>query len=152
MDKPKLVGINHIALEVGNVEKALDFYGKIFDFSLRFKGKTYAFIELGDQFIALMESSEKHVDHARHFGLVVDDKKKVKELAKKAGAKLKDEKFLDFIDPWGNYIQVVDYTEIQFTKAPEVLTGMGLKLKKNKAALDELQAKGMGAPQKNSGE
>lgn len=143
MEKAKLIGINHIALEVGDVEHALEFYSKIFNFTLRGKDKNHAFIDLGDQFIALMRNTTPHKDKIRHFGLVVDDRSKVKELAKKAGAELIGEQFLDFLDPWGNHIQVVEYADIQFTKAPEVLAGMNLNLHKNKGALQELQAKGM---------
>ncbi|QMT61599.1 VOC family protein [Legionella sp. PC997] len=143
MEKANLIGINHIALEVGNVEKALEFYSKIFNFTLRGKDEHHAFIDLGDQFIALMKSSNPHKDNLRHFGLVVDDRATVKELAKKAGAELIDGKFLDFLDPWGNYIQVIEYADIQFTKTPEVLAGMNINVHKNKAALQELQAKGM---------
>lgn len=146
MEKPQLIGINHVALEVGNVEEALAFYGKIFKFSLRNKGKAHAFIDMGDQFLALMESKEHSPDQIRHFGLVVDNRNQVKELVIKAGAKLIEGSFLDFLDPWGNYIQVVEYADIQFTKAPEVLAGMNLTLKKNQAALNELKNKGMSSP------
>lgn len=143
MNKAKLVGINHIALEVGDVEKALEFYKKIFDFTLRSQDKNHAFIELGDQFIALMKSENPHKDKIRHFGLVVDDRSKVRQLAEQAGAELLGERSLDFLDPWGNHIQVVEYANIQFTKAPEVLSGMHLHLHKNEKALQELAAKGM---------
>ena len=143
MEKAKLIGINHIALEVGDVDKALEFYSNIFTFTLRSKDKDHAFIDLGDQFIALMKSLTPHKDKKRHFGLVVDDRSKVKELVKKAGAELIGDKFFDFLDPWGNYIQVVEYSNIQFTKAPEVLAGMNLNVHKNEAALQELRAKRM---------
>ncbi|ASQ46656.1 VOC family protein [Legionella clemsonensis] len=143
MEKANLIGINHIALEVANVEKALEFYSKIFNFTLRSKDKNHAFIDLGDQFIALMKSNNTHKDKKRHFGLVVDDRSKVKELAQKAGAEFIGDKFLDFLDPWGNYIQVIEYANIQFTKAPEILAGMNLNLYKNEEALQELRAKGM---------
>lgn len=101
MEKATLIGINHIALEVGDVEHALEFYSKIFNFTLRGKDKNHAFIDLGDQFIALMKSTTPHKDKIRHFGLVVDDRSMVKELAKKAEAELIGEQFLDFLDPWG---------------------------------------------------
>lgn len=143
MGKANLVGINHIALEVGDVEKALEFYGHIFNFTLRGKSKEHAFIDLGDQFIALMKSATPHKDKIRHFGLVVDDRSKIKELLLEAGAELVGDKFFDFLDPWGNFIQVVEYSDIQFTKAPEILAGMNLKVHKNEAALQELSAKGM---------
>ncbi|MBI1775238.1 MAG: VOC family protein [Proteobacteria bacterium] len=141
--KPKLVGMNHVALEVGDVDAALAFYGKIFDFSLRGRSRTQAFIDMGDQFIALMATKSPHRDRSRHFGVVVDDRSRVVELAKAAGAKMVDGPFLDFLDPWGNRIEVIEYANIQFTKAPHVLRGMGLALGKTKKALGELAAKGM---------
>jgi lactoylglutathione lyase len=141
--KPKLVGVNHIALEVGDVEQALAFYGKIFDFTLRGKGKGQAFIDMGDQFIALMETKTPHKDTGRHFGIVVDDRASVKALAVEAGAELVDGPFMDFLDPWGNRFEVIDYRDIQFTKAPHVLRGMGLALEKTAKARRELADKGM---------
>ena len=106
--KPRLVGINHIALEVGNIDEALAFYGRIFTFELRGRGQRSAFIDMGDQFIALSEGRTQSADDDRHFGLVVDDRSQVRELAKAAGAKILEGGFLDFLDPWGNRIQVVD--------------------------------------------
>lgn len=141
--KPKLVGMNHIALEVGDVDEALAFYGRIFDFTLRGKGRGQAFIDMGDQFIALMEVKAPHKDSHRHFGVVVDDRSAVREFVKAAGAELLPGPFLDFLDPWGNRIEVVDYADVQFTKAAHVLGGMGLKLEKNRKALRELADKGM---------
>jgi catechol 2,3-dioxygenase-like lactoylglutathione lyase family enzyme len=140
---PRLVGINHVALEVGSIEEALAFYGRIFSFTLRGRGKGQAFIELGDQFLALTETREPHQDRHRHFGLVVDDRKKVRELALAAGARMVDGPFLDFLDPWGNRIEVVAYPDIQFTKAPHVLGGMKLNLGKTDKALKQLADKGM---------
>lgn len=142
--KPKLVGVNHIALEVGGIDAALAFYGKIFDFTLRGRAPGAAFIDMGDQFIALMETATPHRDEHRHFGLVVDDRSRVRELAAAAGAELLPGGFLDFLDPWGNYVQVVEYADLQFTKAPEVLRAMGLDLKKSERALKELAGKGVG--------
>jgi catechol 2,3-dioxygenase-like lactoylglutathione lyase family enzyme len=142
--KPRMVGMNHVALEVGDIDAALEFYGRIFDFTLRGKAKGQAFIDLGDQFIALMERTTPHRDAARHFGIVVDDRTRVKELAVAAGAELVDGPFLDFLDPWGNRIEVVEYSKVQFTKAPHVLRGMGLThLSKNQSAIKELADKGM---------
>src|SRR4051794_22053823 len=123
--RPKLVGMNHIALEVGDVEAALAFYGRIFDFTLRGKGQGQAFIDMGDQFIALMQTSTPHEDRHRHVGIVVDDRSTIRRLAEAAGAQMVDGPFLDFLDPWGNRIEVVDYADIQFTKAPPVLRAMG---------------------------
>ena len=141
--RPKLVGMNHVALEVGDIEEALAFYARIFDFTLRSKGRRQAFIDLGDQFIALAQTDRKHQDQDRHFAVVVDDRSSVRALAEAAGARLLDGPFLDFLDPWGNRIEVVEYANVQFTKAPHVLRGMGLKLKKSEKALRELAEKGM---------
>src|SRR5271169_3742535 len=141
--KPKLVGMNHVALEVGDVEEALAFYGRIFEFTLRGKGDGQAFIDMGDQFIALMQTATPHRDAQRHFGVVVDDRSTVRALAVPAGAQLVEGPFLDFLDPWGNRVEVVDYADIQFTKAPHVLRGMGLRLAKSDKARRELTDKGM---------
>lgn len=141
--KPRLVGINHIALEVGDIDQALDFYGKIFDFTLRGKRSGNAFIELGDQFINLMETPTPHEDRRRHFGLVVDDRSSVRERVEAAGGRLLPGPFLDFLDPWGNRVEVVEYSNIQFTKAPHVLRAMNFELDKSEKALHELADKGM---------
>jgi lactoylglutathione lyase len=141
--KPRLVGINHIALEVGDIDQALDFYGKIFDFTLRGKRPSNAFIELGDQFINLMETPTPHENRRRHFGLVVDDRSSVRERVEAAGGRLLPGPFLDFLDPWGNRVEVVEYGNIQFTKAPHVLRAMGFELDKTETALRELADKGM---------
>jgi catechol 2,3-dioxygenase-like lactoylglutathione lyase family enzyme len=141
--KPRLVGINHIALEVGDIDQALDFYGKIFDFTLRGKRPGNAFIELGDQFINLMETATPHEDRRRHFGLVVDDRSSVRARVEGAGGRLLPGPFLDFLDPWGNRVEVVEYANIQFTKAPQVLQAMGFDLEKNENARRELADKGM---------
>src|SRR6202047_1083274 len=137
--KPRAIGFNHIALEVGDIEEALAFYGRIFDFQLRGKSKTMAFIDLGDQFIALQAGRKQPADDGRHFGLFVTDKDAARAALKAAGVKPIDGPFLDFRDPWGNRIEIVGYDNIQFTKAPNVLEGMGLShLAKNEKALAEL--------------
>ncbi|MGH7114368.1 MAG: VOC family protein [Stellaceae bacterium] len=141
--KPRLVGINHIALEVGDIEQALAFYGRIFDFTLRTKRPGNAFIELGDQFINLIESDAEHHDWRRHFGLVVDDRSRVRALVEEAGGKLLPGPFLDFLDPWGNRVEIVEYADIQFTKAPHVMHAMGLDAGKTEKAQRELADKGM---------
>lgn len=141
--KPRLVGVNHIALEVGNIDEALAFYGRIFNFELRGRGLRSAFIDMGDQFIALSEGRTQDADDERHFGLVVDDRSRVRELAKAAGAKILEGGFLDFLDPWGNRIQVVEYRDLQFTKTPAVLKFMGLNLDKSEEAKAELRKKGI---------
>src|SRR6267154_3553580 len=142
--KPRAIGFNHIALEVGDIDEALQFYGRIFDFQLRGKSKSMAFIDLGDQFIALQAGRKQPTDDGRHFGLVVDDKEAARAALKAAGVKLVDGPFLDFRDPWGNRIEIVAYDNVQFTKAPNVLRGMGLThLTKNESAKRELAEKGM---------
>jgi catechol-2,3-dioxygenase len=142
-EKPRLVGINHVALEVGDVEEALAFYGRIFSFTLRGRGNGQAFIDIGDQFIALMEISTARGEPHRHFGLVVDDRSAVRRLAEAAGARILPGPFLDFLDPWGNRVEVVEYGNVQFTKAPQVLKAMGLDLAKSEKALKELADKGV---------
>jgi predicted enzyme related to lactoylglutathione lyase len=142
--KARAVGFNHVALEVGDIEAALAFYGRLFDFELRSKSDTAAFIDLGDQFIALQKGRTQPADDGRHFGLVVDDKEAVRRALADAGVELLPGPFLDFLDPWGNRIEIVAYANIQFTKAPNVLRGMGLAhLAKNKTAIKELTDKGM---------
>src|SRR5499427_8060880 len=144
--KPRIVGLNHIALEVGDIEEALAFYDRLFTFELRGKTKSMAFIDLGDQFIALQKGRKQPADDGRHFGLVVDDKEAARKALKAAGVKVLPGRFLDFLDPWGNRIEIVGYDNIQFTKAPNVLRGMGLAhLAKNENAKKELAQKGMAA-------
>ena len=142
--RPRVVGFNHVALEVGDIEEALAFYGRLFEFELRGKSDTMAFIDLGDQFIALQKGRKQAPDDGRHFGLVVDDKEAVRKALTAAGVKLLPGRFLDFLDPWGNRIEIVGYENIQFTKAPHVLRGMGLAdLAKSAEAMKELAEKGM---------
>ncbi len=142
--KPRLVGFNHVALEVGDIEAALAFYRRLFDFELRSKSDSMAFIDLGDQFLALQKGRAQAADDGRHFGLVVDDKEAARRALLAAGIEALPGAFLDFLDPWGNRIEIVAYENIQFTKAPNVLRGMALThLSKNKAAIKELSDKGM---------
>jgi catechol-2,3-dioxygenase len=142
--KARPVGFNHVALEVGDIEEALAFYGRIFDFELRGKSDDMAFIDLGDQFLALQKGRRQPSDENRHFGLVVDDKEVARAALAKAGVEALPGPFLDFRDPWGNRIEIVGYDNIQFSKAPNVLRGMGLAhLSKTAKALDELAEKGM---------
>jgi lactoylglutathione lyase len=139
---PRLVGINHIAVEVGDVGEALDFLGRIFDMRLRGRGPRMAFVDIGDQFIALTAGRTQPPDSARHVGIVVDDREATLAAVREAGGELVGDN--DFLDPWGNRWQVVDYRDVQFTKAPEVLRGMGLDgLEKSEQALTELRAKGL---------
>jgi len=142
--RPKLLGVNHVALEVGDLDEALEFYGRIFRFELRGRMSGMAFLDMGDQFLALSEGRTQPPDTDRHFGLVVDDKEAVREALREAGVDPAPGRGLNFRDPWGNLVQVVDYRDIQFTKAPNVLRGMGSGgLEKRQQALDELRDKGL---------
>jgi lactoylglutathione lyase len=127
-DRPRLVGINHVALEVGDVDAALEFYGRLFTLDDVERQGDAAFIELGDQFIALMQGPSQPPDTARHFGLVVDDKDATRHALEAAGVAILPGRFLDFLDPWGNRVQVVQYDQIRFAKTSEVLEEMGLAL------------------------
>ena len=143
--RPRLVGVNHVALEVGDVDKALAFYGAIFDLTLRGRAGRMAFVDMGDQFIALGEGRAQAPDDHRHLGLVVDDKEAARQALEEAGAEILPGRGLDFRDPWGNRIQVVDYRDVQFSKTEDVLRGMGLEgLEKSARALAELREKGLG--------
>ena len=137
---PRLVGVNHIAVEVGDIEEALAFFGRIFDdVQLRGRAANMAFVDLGDQFIALAASTIHVPDRDRHIGLVVDDLDATVRRAREVGVEMHGH---DLLDPWGNRWQLVDYREIQFTKAPRILEGMGLAgLEKSERALGELRAK-----------
>jgi catechol-2,3-dioxygenase len=141
----RIVGINHIALEVGDVDEALAWYGRFFDLELRGRaGPRMAFVDMGDQFIALAAGRSQPADDARHFGLVVDDKEAVRRDLQEAGVVVQGSGSLDFRDPWGNHVQVVDYREIQFTKSAPVLRAMGLDgLGKSEAAKRELRERGL---------
>ena len=141
----RLLGINHVALEVGDIDDALAWYGQFFDFELRGRaGKEMAFVDMGDQFLALATPRSQQPDAARHFGLVVDDKEAVRAALAAAGVAVKPGRRLDFRDPWGNQIEVVGYRDVQFTKTPEILRGMGADgLEKTEAAREELRAKGL---------
>ena len=142
--KARAVGFNHVALEVGDIDAALAFYGQLFEFELRGRSAESAFIDLGDQFLALQKGRTQPADDGRHFGLVVDDKEAVRAKLKEIGVKVLPGRFLDFRDPWGNRIEIVGYDNIQFTKAAHVLRGMGLAhLSKNEQATKELADKGM---------
>ena len=141
----RLVGINHIALEVGDVDDALAWYARFFEFELRGRaGARMAFIDMGDQFIAVSAGRSQPIDESRHFGLVVDDKEEVRAALLQAGVGVRATGSLDFHDPWGNRVQVVDYRDIQFSKAPAVLSAMGLDgLEKSEAAQQEIRERGL---------
>jgi lactoylglutathione lyase len=142
--RARLVGFNHVALEVGDLEEALEFYGRLFEIKLRGRGAGMAFIDAGDQFIALSEVRKERPDDHRHIGMVVDDRRAVRRALKELNVEVLPGRGLDFLDPWGNRWQVVEYSEIQFTKAPHILRGMGLgHLRKTENALEELRKKGL---------
>jgi predicted enzyme related to lactoylglutathione lyase len=140
----RLVGINHVALEVGDLEQALDFYGRLFELELRGRVPGMAFLDMGDQFLALAETETTGRDGKRHFGLVVDDREAVRRRLEEAGAEIVPTRGLRFRDPWGNSVEVVQYADVQFSKAPGVVAGMGLDgLEKSESALAELREKGL---------
>jgi catechol 2,3-dioxygenase-like lactoylglutathione lyase family enzyme len=146
--RARLIGINHVALEVDDLEQALELYGRLFEFDLRGRfGNSMAFIDMGDQFLALSAGRTQPPDDSRHFGLVVDDLEAARTAVEREGLEILRSRGLDFLDPWGNHFQVVDYRDIQFAKAPAVLRAMGLEgLSKRPAALSELRAKGVEVP------
>ena len=139
----QLVGINHVALEVEDLERSLDFYGRLFELRFRSRSAGAAFVDIGDQFLALMQGRSQPPDGTRHFGLVVDDKEATRQALAATSAKVVPGHRLDFLDPDGNRVEIVQYDQIQFTKSPEVLRGMGLELGKTGTALAELREKGL---------
>ncbi len=142
--RARLIGFNHVAIEVGDLDEALEFYGRLFEIELRGRGGGMAFVDAGDQFIALSEGRTQSSDDHRHIGMVVDDKRAVRRALKEMGVEVLPGRGLDFLDPWGNRWQVVEYSEIQFTKAPHILRGMGLgHLRKTENAIEELRNKGL---------
>ncbi len=142
--KAYAVGINHVALEVGNIQEALDFYGGFIEFEVSKQSETTAFIYFGDQFINFSLGRKQAPDNERHFGIAVDDKGLARRALEKMGVVFLEGRFLDFLDPWGNRVEITTYTKIQFTKADHVLNGMGLgHLKKNEDVILELAKKKM---------
>jgi len=142
--KARAIGVNHLALEVGDIDEALEFYGSFLEFELRSRGDNAVFIDLGDQFINFSKGRRQAPDDDRHFGLVVDNRQLVADALETMGVKLLPGPFMDFLDPWGKRIEIIDYTGIQFTKAPHVLKGMNLGgLGKTEEAIAELTEKGM---------
>lgn len=140
MSKRKSVGINHVALKVGDIDEALEFYGRFFEFEIRERQPGHVEIDMGDQFLALEDDNAP--DPEAHFGLVVESKEVLKQALVEQSIDLVGTR-LDFRDPWGNRIQIVQYNQIQFSKADSVLKGMGLKLNKTKKATEELEQKGL---------
>jgi predicted enzyme related to lactoylglutathione lyase len=151
-ERARLIGMNHVALEVDDLDEALAWYGRIFAFELRGRVRGMAFIEMGDQFLGFSAGRSQAPDDHRHIGLVVDDKETTRRALEEAGAEILPGRGLDFRDPWGNHMQVVQYDEIQFSKTADVLRGMGLEaLGKKEKAIEELRAKGL-APESQGGE
>jgi lactoylglutathione lyase len=143
--KARALGINHVVLEVDDLDQALEFYGLLFDFALRGKSDHNAFIDLGDQFIQLTLGRSQSADTKRHFGLVVDDRDAVKRAMARLGIQSINDR-LNILDPWGNRVEIVPYDDCQFTKAPHVLAGMGVApIEKTAGAVEELRKKGMAA-------
>ncbi len=144
-EKARLVGLNHVALEVADVDEALEWYGRSFRFTLRSRGGGMAFVDMGDQFLGFSANRRQPPDDHRHLGLVVDDLETARAALQAAGAGILSGRGLTFRDPWGNLVQVVEYAAIQFTKTPRILEGMGLgDLTKSESALAELREKGLG--------
>ena len=144
------MGINHLALEVSDIDEALEFYGRFLVFEIESRNKQAAFIYFGDQFINFAINTDRLPDVERHFGIAVDDYELAKQTLIDMGVTFLEGPFLDFLDPWGNRVEITTYVDIQFTKENHVLRGMGLEhLKKSDSALAELRAKGM-APDKES--
>ncbi|HEX9707320.1 MAG TPA: VOC family protein [Steroidobacteraceae bacterium] len=142
--KAHAIGINHVAIEVGDVAAAIDFYGRFLDFQVEEQNDDMAIVYFGDQFINFIRNADRKPDQMRHFGIAVDDKPLVRRALEELGIKLLDSRFLDFLDPWGNRVEITTYTNIQYTKAEHVLQGMGLAhLKKSDEAIAELRVKGM---------
>ena len=145
--KARAVGINHVALEVGDIDEALAFYGGFLDFEIARRSETAAFIYFGDQFINFSKGRRQGPDDDRHFGIAVDDKELARRTLEEMGVEILGGRFLDFLDPWGNRVEITTYTKIQFSKADHVLRGMGLgHLRKTDQAVEELRGKGMGPP------
>src|SRR4051812_46472880 len=144
MVRARLVGINHVALEVGDLDAALELYGRLFAFELRGRVRGMAFLDMGDQFLAVAGGRRRGPDDGRHFGLVVDDRDAVRSALEAAGIKPHRGRGLRFADPWGNEFEIVEYGDVQFTKAPEVLRGMALSLEKTEEARAQLAEKGLG--------
>jgi catechol 2,3-dioxygenase-like lactoylglutathione lyase family enzyme len=143
-DSPRLIGINHVALEVGDLDEALDLYGRLFTFELRGRSPGMAFIDMGDQFLALAQGRSQPPDDSRHFGLVVDDKQAVRAAVEREGLKMISGRRLDFYDPWGNRFEIVEYGDIQFDRVPGVKRKLGIEgLEKTEKARAEIRDRGL---------
>lgn len=143
--KATAIGINHVALEVGNIADALAFYGSFLNFTITSQSENAAFIYFGDQFINFAKGRTQAPDEKRHFGIAVDDKELVRDTLIEMGVALLGGRFLDFLDPWGNRIEITTYTNIMFSKSTAVLRGMDMDhLQKTDESLAELDKHGLG--------
>ena len=143
--KATAIGINHVALEVGNIAEALAFYGRILNFTITSQSENAAFIYFGDQFINFAKGRTQAPDEKRHFGIAVDNKELVRDTLIEMGVALLGGRFLDFLDPWGNRVEITTYTNIMFSKSTAVLRGMDMDhLQKTDEALAELDKHGLG--------
>lgn len=138
---PRLVGINHVALQVDDIEEAVAFYTDLFHSTEVSHIPGAAFLRMGDQFLALFQRGPRTEEP--HFGLVVDDKEEARRTFEEAGVEILPGRFFDICDPSGNRVQIVQYDEVQFTKTDRILAGMDLELGKSERALEELRAKGL---------
>jgi lactoylglutathione lyase len=143
-DRARLIGINHVALEVGDLDEALELYGRLFEFELRGRSPGMAFLDMGDQFLALAEGGSAEPDSSRHFGLVVDDTEVARAAVEREGLEIAGGRGLTFLDPWGNQVQVVDYRRIQFERTGGVRRRLGIEgLAKDDAAQAEIAERGL---------
>ncbi len=143
--KATAIGINHIALEVGNIAEALAFYGSFLNFTITSQTEDAAFIYFGDQFINFAKGRTQASDEKRHFGIAVDDKELVRNTLTQMDVTLLGGQFLDFLDPWGNRIEITTYTNIMFSKTTAILRGMDMDhLQKTDQALGQLNKHGLG--------
>jgi lactoylglutathione lyase len=143
-ERANLIGINHVALEVGDLDEALELYGRLFEFELRGRSTGMAFIDIGDQFLALAERGSPEPDASRHFGLVVDDIEIARAAVEREGLEIVGSRGLTFLDPWGNQVQVVDYRRIQFERTAGVKRKLGIEeLEKDESALTEISERGL---------
>jgi catechol 2,3-dioxygenase-like lactoylglutathione lyase family enzyme len=145
-DRAQLIGMNHVAIEVGDLDAALELYGKLFDFELRGRGPRMAFIDMGDQFLAVSEGRAQGPDDGRHLGLVVDDLDAVLAAARAAGLEARPSGLggVDIRDPWGNFLQVVAYSDVQFERTPGVKRALGIEgLEKSAKARQQIRDRGL---------
>ena len=140
----KALGVNHVAFEVDDLDAALAWWARFFDFELRGRVPGMAFIDLGDQFVALSEGRSQPPDAHRHVGIVVEDKEALRAALADAGEEVNTRGNLRMRDPSGNQIEIVDYRDVQFTKTPAVLRALGVEgLGKSERASKELASKGL---------